>query len=46
MCLRHCGWSSRARSVSRLPPAAWWRLQAALDDYSRQMLQLAATSAL
>jgi len=40
MCLRDCGWSScnaRARSV--------WRLQAASSDYSRQMLQLAATTA-
>jgi len=31
-CLRHCGRSSRARSV--------WRLQAAPSDYSRQMLRL------
>jgi len=32
MCLRHCGRSSRARLV--------WRLQAAISDYSRQMLRL------
>ena len=32
------------RSVSRLLPAAWWHLQAAPDDYSRQMLRLAAST--
>jgi len=39
------GRSSGARSVSRLPPAAWWRLQAVPGDYTRQMLRLAATTA-
>jgi len=32
-------------TVSRLPPEACWRLQAAPSDYSRQMLWLAATTA-
>jgi len=44
VCLRHRGRSSRARSVSHLPPPAWRRLQTAPDDYSRQMLRLAATT--
>jgi len=30
-------------TVSRLPPAACWRLQTAPGDYTRQMLRLLAT---